>query len=147
MERNPSRIRCARKPVTSFAFAAGPLLLFAALIASSTHRAPPNCAPVCFEGDHWDIYALLRRQYKPVEMVMIPQGAHALSRPSERMISMQGNVDWYRFWLKGEQRSAPVLPRETGAALAEQYARWSQMVGLKRAVDAKPACVRAAGGG
>jgi len=47
--------------------------------------------------NNWDIYALLRRQYKPVEMIVFPQGAHALSRPSERMISLQGNVDWFRF--------------------------------------------------
>ena len=96
--------------------------------------------------NNWDIYALLRRQYKPVEMVVFPQGAHALSRPSERMISLQGNVDWYRFWLKGEERSELVLAKETAAALRDQYARWNQMVPLKRAVDAKPGCVRTAGG-
>ena len=96
--------------------------------------------------NNWDIYALLRRQYKPVEMIMIPQGSHALSRPSERMISLQGNVDWYRFWLKGEQRSEPLLPTETAVTLREQYARWNQMVELKRAVDAKPGCVRSASG-
>lgn len=96
--------------------------------------------------NNWDIYALLRRQYKPVEMIMIPQGSHALSRPSERMISLQGNVDWYRFWLKGEQRSEPLVPSETAATLREQYARWGQMVELKRAVDAKPGCVRTADG-
>lgn len=95
--------------------------------------------------NNWDIYALLRRQYKPVEMIVIPQGAHALSRPSERMISLQGNVDWYRFWLKGEQRSELVLSTETAATLSGQYARWGQMAELKRAVDAKPGCVRAAG--
>ena len=43
--------------------------------------------------NNWDVYALLRRQYKAAEMVVIPAGAHALSRPSERMISLQGNVD------------------------------------------------------
>ena len=96
--------------------------------------------------NNWDIYALLRRQYKPVEMIVIPQGAHALSRPSERMISIQGNVDWYRFWLKGEQRAELVLSTETAATLSEQYARWVQMAELKRAVDAKPGCVRPAGG-
>lgn len=79
-------------------------------------------------------------------MIMIPQGSHALSRPSERMISLQGNVDWYRFWLKGEQRSEPLVPSETAATLREQYARWGQMVELKRAVDAKPGCVRTADG-
>ncbi len=94
--------------------------------------------------NNWDIYALLRRQYRPVEMIVFPEGAHALSRPSERMISLQGNVDWQRFWLKGERRSELVLPNETAAALEEQYVRWTQMADMKRAVDRMPACVRTA---
>lgn len=90
--------------------------------------------------NNWDIYALLRRQYRPVEMIMFPEGAHALSRPSERMISLQGNVDWYRFWLKGERRSELIIPSETAASLKDQYERWEQMETLKRAADAKPRC-------
>ncbi|MEO6279851.1 hypothetical protein [Roseateles sp.] len=95
--------------------------------------------------NNWDIYALLRRQYRPVELVMIPEGAHALARPSERMISLQGNVDWYRFWLKGERRDEVLLPTETATSLAQQYERWNQMLPLKQAVDAQPACARNAG--
>jgi len=90
--------------------------------------------------NNWDIYALLRRQYRPVEMIMFPEGAHALSRPSERMISLQGNVDWYRFWLKGERRTELLIPSETAASLKAQYERWEQMEHLKRAADAKPRC-------
>lgn len=94
--------------------------------------------------NNWDIYALLRRQYRPVELIKFPEGAHALSRPSERMISLQGNVDWYRFWLKGERRSELVIPTETSASLKEQYARWGQMVPMKEAADAAPQCSRVA---
>ncbi|MBX3621270.1 MAG: hypothetical protein KF891_14970 [Rhizobacter sp.] len=97
--------------------------------------------------NNWDIYALLRRQYKPVELVMLPLGAHALSRPSERMISLQGNVDWYRFWLQGEERVQPVIPGETLQSLQAQYVRWRQMEGLKRSVDQQPLCARLAGHG
>lgn len=89
-----------------------------------------------------DIYALLRRQYRPVEMLKFPEGGHALSRPSERMISLQGNVDWYRFWLKGERREAPVIPGETAQGLQAQYLRWEQMDGMRAAADAQPRCVR-----
>jgi dipeptidyl aminopeptidase/acylaminoacyl peptidase len=92
--------------------------------------------------NNWDIYALLRRQYKPAEMIVIPGGAHSLSRPGERMISLQGNVDWYRFWLKDEERSAVVLSGESEETLRAQYARWRQMAELKRADDAKPRCAR-----
>lgn len=94
--------------------------------------------------NNWDIYALLRRQYRPVELIKFPEGAHALSRPSERMISLQGNVDWYRFWLKGERRSELVIPSETAESLKEQYARWDQMLPMKEAADVAPRCDRVA---
>lgn len=90
--------------------------------------------------NNWDLHALLRRQYKPVEMVVMPLGAHSLSRPSERMVSLQGNVDWYRFWLAGGERAEAVLPGETAAALQDQYARWRQMAALAAADAARPGC-------
>ncbi|MBE0546688.1 MAG: hypothetical protein IH627_03325 [Rubrivivax sp.] len=92
--------------------------------------------------NNWDVYALLRRQYKPVEMVVIPDGSHSLSRPSERMISLQGNVDWYRFWLKGEDRRQPSIPGETLESLRDQYTRWNQMSELQRADASRPRCAR-----
>lgn len=95
--------------------------------------------------NNWDVYALLRRQYKPVEMVIIPGGTHGLMTPSERMISLQGNVDWFRFWLKGEERSEPFLWGESDVTLKDQYRRWHEMAGLKRADDARPACARKGG--
>jgi dipeptidyl aminopeptidase/acylaminoacyl peptidase len=89
-----------------------------------------------------DIYALLRRQYRPVEMLKFPEGGHALSRPSERMISLQGNVDWYRFWLKGERRMEPLVLGETAESLQQQRARWDQMLTMKAQADRLPRCVR-----
>lgn len=88
----------------------------------------------------WDIYALMRRQYKPVDMILIPGGSHGLSTPSERMVSLQGNVDWFNFWLKGEKRSAPVLANETEGSLKQQYEAWDEMATLKRADDRRPRC-------
>jgi len=95
--------------------------------------------------NNWDIYALLRRQYKPVEMVVLPDGSHGLMTPSDRMVSLQGNVDWFRFWLRDEQRTEPVLRAETAATLKAQYGRWQQMAELKRADAARPVCARKAG--
>ncbi len=60
------------------------------------------------------------------------------------MISLQGNVDWYRFWLKGERRQVPVVPGETADSLQDQYRRWDQMAVMKAAVDEQPRCVRTA---
>jgi len=92
----------------------------------------------------WDVYALMRHQYKAVEMVVIPGGNHSLSRPSERMISLQGNVDWYRFWLKDEERVEVLIPGESRASLAEQYVRWGEMKKLKQLDDARPRCAAVA---
>lgn len=89
---------------------------------------------------HWDTYGLLRRQHKPVEKVVFPGGAHALGHPVDRMISLQGNVDWYAFWLRDRERTEPVLPAETGDSLARQYQRWREMAELKRLDDARPRC-------
>lgn len=97
--------------------------------------------------NNWDLHALLRRQYKPTEMVVIPGGAHALAQPSERMISLQGNVDWYRFWLKGERRTVPLLSAETAASLKAQYDAWDQMATLKAADDVRPRCARVGNSG
>lgn len=64
----------------------------------------------------WDVYALLRRHRKPVEYIYYPDGDHVLTKPRERLLSQQGAVDWYRFWLKGDEDNDP--------AKAEQYERW-----------------------
>jgi hypothetical protein len=58
------------------------------------------------------------------------------------MISLQGNVDWYRFWLKGEQRTEVVLPGESDASLKAQYDLWQQMEKMKATHDAEPRCPR-----
>lgn len=92
--------------------------------------------------NNWDLYALMRRQYKPVEMIAIPEGTHALSQPSERMISLQGNVDWYRFWLKGEERSEVFWQGESRASLRQQYVRWREMEELRQLDAARPTCSR-----
>lgn len=76
-----------------------------------------------YGNSYWDVYALLRRQHKPVELVITPRGFHHLVRPGERWDSLQGNVDWFRFWLKGEEDADP--------SKAEQYQRWREMRGRK----------------
>jgi hypothetical protein len=56
------------------------------------------------------------------------------------MLSLQGNVDWYRFWLKGEERREPILQGETSERLAAQYARWQQMRELHKPGERAPRC-------
>jgi hypothetical protein len=45
------------------------------------------------------------------------------------MLSQQGLVDWFCFWLKGEEDSGP--------AKAEQYARWRELRKMREENDAK----------
>lgn len=67
----------------------------------------------------WDTYAFLRRHQRPVEYIYYPDGDHVLTKPRERLLSQQGAVDWYRFWLTGEEDADP--------AKAERYRSWRQM--------------------
>jgi hypothetical protein len=64
----------------------------------------------------WELYASLRLQKKPVDLIYFPEGTHIHQRPLERLESQQGNVDWFRFWLKGEKDPDP--------AKRNQYLRW-----------------------
>ena len=70
----------------------------------------------------WHWFSGLTTLGKPVEMIYIPDGAHILEKPWDRMISQQGNVDWFCFWLKGEEDPDP--------AKAEQYKRWHNLRAL-----------------
>ncbi|HEY2468236.1 MAG TPA: hypothetical protein VGI45_10435 [Terracidiphilus sp.] len=67
----------------------------------------------------WEWFAGLSRLHKPMELIYMPDAPHLLTKPSERMISQQGNVDWFCFWLKDEENSDP--------SKREQYVRWRRM--------------------
>jgi hypothetical protein len=56
-------------------------------------------------------------------MIYIPEGTHILEKPWERTTSQQGNVDWFCFWIKGEEDPDP--------AKAEQYKRWRELRSLQ----------------
>jgi hypothetical protein len=43
------------------------------------------------------------------------------------MTSQQGNVDWFCFWLKGEE--------DPGPAKAEQYERWRELRKMQQASE------------
>ena len=67
----------------------------------------------------WSTYAILKRQQKPVEYYVFNDAAHALTKPQHRLDSQQGNVDWFAFWLKGEEDPDPTK--------ADQYKRWRKL--------------------
>jgi len=76
--------------------------------------------------EQWEWFSGLRLLHRPVEMVLLPNagsGEHLLKKPYERLISAQGAVDWFCFWLKGEE--------DPDAAKAEQYTRWRELKRLQ----------------
>jgi hypothetical protein len=81
--------------------------------------------------EEWEIYASLRLQKKPVDMIYFPEGQHILQKPLERLASQQSDVDWFRFWLQDYEDLDP--------ARAEQYKRWRELRKLQIAQDAERA--------
>jgi len=79
----------------------------------------------------WEWYVALSLQRKPVEYVVLPDAAHLVVKPWERMTAQQGLVDWFCFWLKNEEDPDP--------AKAEQYARWRELRKLQEKNDGKAA--------
>lgn len=75
----------------------------------------------------WEWFAGLVRLNKAVDLVYISDGFHILQKPSERLISQQGALEWFCFWLKGEEDADP--------GKAEQYARWRKLRALHATGD------------
>jgi hypothetical protein len=71
--------------------------------------------PAMFLGG-WQWFSGLSLLERPVDFVWLPDGTHLLVKPSERVTSQQGNVDWFSFWLLGEG--------DSDSAKREQYNRW-----------------------
>ena len=67
----------------------------------------------------WEWYAVLTHMRKPVELIYLPDAPHILVKPWERMTSQQGDVDWFCFWLKGEE--------DNDSRKRDQYERWREM--------------------
>jgi len=77
--------------------------------------------------EYWDTFVNLKRNQRPVEMVHIPWAVHQLEPPLARYTSQQGNVDWYAYWLKGEEDPDP--------RKKEQYERWGRLRRQKEALS------------
>jgi dipeptidyl aminopeptidase/acylaminoacyl peptidase len=56
---------------------------------------------------------------RPTEMLYFESASHSITRPQHRLRSLGASVDWWRFWLKGEQDLDP--------AKALQYAHWREL--------------------
>lgn len=67
----------------------------------------------------WEWFAGLLRLGRPVDLIYLPDASHIIEKPWERLVSQQGNVDWFSFWLKGEEAPDP--------AKTEQYSYWRKL--------------------
>jgi dipeptidyl aminopeptidase/acylaminoacyl peptidase len=76
----------------------------------------------------WELYASLRMQNKPVDLIYFPHGTHIHQKPLERLESQQGSVDWFRFWLQGYEDPDP--------AKRAQYKRWRALQRAMPSTDA-----------
>ena len=72
----------------------------------------------------WEWFAALTRLRRAVEMVVLQDGDHILQKPWERIVSQQGNVDWFDFWLNGHE--------DPDAGKVEQYAHWRELRKLQQ---------------
>lgn len=82
-------------------------------------RTPLRIEEYGAEGFWWDTFSILRRHQRPVEYVSIPEGAHGLLKPWERLTSQEGVVDWFDFWLNNHE--------DPNIAKKEQYRRWHEL--------------------
>jgi dipeptidyl aminopeptidase/acylaminoacyl peptidase len=67
----------------------------------------------------WDMFLSLKMQGKPTELVYIEAAAHELVKPWQRRFSLQGNLDWFRFWLLGQEDGLE--------GKRAQYDRWRKL--------------------
>ena len=72
----------------------------------------------------WEWFEALTLLCKPVDMVMLEDGDHVLEKPWERVVSQQGNVDWFDFWLNAHEDPDP--------SKAGQYRRWHKLRKLQQ---------------
>jgi len=68
-----------------------------------------------------DLFREIRSHGGMAELHIYRSDGHVLDRPANRYTSATRHVDWFRFWLLGEEDST--------AEKAAQYARWHQLRG------------------
>jgi dipeptidyl aminopeptidase/acylaminoacyl peptidase len=67
----------------------------------------------------WSWHVLLGEMGKPADFIYLPDAPHEIVKPWERRAAQEGLVDWFSFWLKGEEEADP--------GKAAQYRRWEHL--------------------
>jgi dipeptidyl aminopeptidase/acylaminoacyl peptidase len=85
----------------------------------------------------WELFSVLRYLGKPVDLTVIPdieEGVHILQNPQQRLVSEGETVDWFCFWLKGEEDENPDK--------AAEFARWRILRQLQKHDERRSAGTR-----
>jgi hypothetical protein len=83
-------------------------------------KAPPASLSLQME-----VFSGLSRLHRPVDLFYYPDEQHQPDDPQARLASLQRNLDWFRFWLQGDERPNPKDP--------DQYQRWEHLRDLRDA--------------
>ncbi len=65
------------------------------------------------------LFASLKDAHKPVEAYVFPDEYHVKWQPQHKLAVAERAIDWFRFWLLGEEDQAP--------GKADQYERWRRL--------------------
>ncbi|MGY4398804.1 dipeptidyl aminopeptidase/acylaminoacyl peptidase [Sphingomonas sp. UYAg733] len=66
-----------------------------------------------------ELYAKLSRSATPVELYAFPNAAHVKSQPRQKLAAYGRNLDWFCFWLAGQEDFDPTK--------SDQYASWRHL--------------------
>lgn len=83
--------------------------------------------------DFWGLYSALNELGRPVDLVYLPDAPHMIVKPWEQLAAQEGLLDWFSYWLCGEEDPSP--------RKAQQYVRWSRLrsESLQKQSPEKPA--------
>jgi len=90
-------------------------------------RMEVDSGPISQILTQWETFSNLQRLGKPVELFVVPDiehGTHILQNPAQRLASQGGTVDWFCFWLRGEE--------DRSETKAGQYIRWRELRNLEK---------------
>lgn len=91
-------------------------------IASAVHDVASIETPILMQLPDaeapWtaELHSKLKRAGKPAEMIIFPDELHNKYQPKHKWAVYERNLDWFRFWLTGEEDPAP--------GKSTQYERW-----------------------
>lgn len=92
---------------------------------SVSHRAREINAPTLIQIDDLEyltalpLWSAMREEGKAIEMHVFPKDTHFLMQPIHRLVNYERQLDWFKFWLKREEDSAP--------SKHDQYDRWRRL--------------------